>query len=143
MMLRSKSTTTLDRGFTLLELMIVVAVVAILAAIAFPSYTQYVTRTNRAEGRAVLLNTAQALERCYTRFSAYNDAACTVAFPINSETGVYSMPEANQTIAAATFTIQAVPQGAQATRDTRCGTLSLTHTGVRGISGTGTVADCW
>lgn len=130
-------------AFTLLELMIVVAVLAILAAIAFPSYTQYVTRTNRAEGRAVLLNTAQALERCYTRFNAYNNAACAVTFPINSETAVYSMPVANQTIAAATFTIQAVPQGVQATRDTRCGTLSLTHTGVRGVTGTGTVADCW
>lgn len=130
-------------GFTLIELMIVVAVVAILAAIALPSYTNYVTRTNRAEGRTVLLNTAQALERCYTRFNAYNDPSCTVAFPINSETEVYSMPAASQTIAATTYTIRAVPQGAQATRDTKCATLSYTHTGVRGVSTATPVDECW
>lgn len=129
------------RGFTLIELMIVVAVVAILAAIALPSYTEYVTRTNRAEGRTVLLGTAQALERCYTRFNAYNDAACAVAFPITSENAHYIVTA--PTLNATAFTLTATPQGAQATRDAECANLTYTQTGVRGISGSGTVAECW
>ncbi len=129
------------RGFTLIELMIVVAVVAILAAIAVPSYTEYVTRTNRAEGRTVLLGTAQALERCYTRFNAYNDGACTVASSITSENGHYVVTA--PTLTATTFTLMATPQGAQATRDTKCANLTYTHTGLRDITGTGSVDDCW
>jgi len=61
----------LARGFTLIELMIVVAVVAILAAVAFPAYTQYVEQTRRADAQSALLNAAQNLERCFTRNNSY------------------------------------------------------------------------
>ena len=142
-MVRSAATYRKFDAFTLIELLIAIAIVAILVAVAIPSYTEYVTRTNRSEGRTVLLNTAQALERCYTRFNAYNDGNCGVSFPINSESGAYSMPDGDQTIGTTTFTLQAVPQGAQATRDTKCGTLSYNQAGVRGKTGTGTVDDCW
>ena len=130
-----------NRAFTLIELMIVVAVIAILAAIALPSYTNYVTRTNRAEGRTVLLGTAQALERCFTRFSAYNDGNCAVAFPVTSENGTYVVTA--PTLTATAFSLTATPQGAQATRDTECANLTYTQSGVRGISGSGTVDECW
>src|SRR5690606_15122717 len=55
-----------QRGFTLLELMITVVVVAILASVAYPSYTDFVVRSKRAEGKAALLDAAQALERHFT-----------------------------------------------------------------------------
>ncbi len=56
-----------SRGFTLIELMIVVAIVGILAAIAYPSYTEYVKRTQRSAIASLLSEQTQALERFYSR----------------------------------------------------------------------------
>lgn len=125
-------------GFTLIELMITIAVLAIIVGIAIPSYTQWVIESNRGEGKVVTMQTAQTLERCFTRFSSYANANCAVANgdTINSENALYTVTVAS---AANTFTLTAAPQRA----DPECGSLTLTHTGVRGITGTGTVDDCW
>jgi len=131
------------RGFTLIEVMVVVVILGIVAAIAIPSYTDQVVRSNRAEAKSILMNTAQALERCYTRFSAYDADECNVSFPIDSDTGKYQMPAADQTIDQAAFELTAVPQGSQATRDTECGNFTLEQNGARDVSGSGTVDDCW
>jgi type IV pilus assembly protein PilE len=130
-------------GFTLVELMIVVIVLAIIAAIAIPAYQNQVVRANRTEARTALLQASQALERCFTRFNGYDAASgCPVTFPIMSETGLYQVTDTVRTATA--YTLTAVPQGLQATRDTLCGSFTLNQTGLRGISGgTGTVAQCW
>ncbi|TVP89742.1 MAG: type IV pilin protein [Pseudomonadaceae bacterium] len=60
-------------GFTLIEVMVVVAIVGILAAIAYPAYTEYVKKTRRAEVSSILLENAHLLERHYTRNGAYDD----------------------------------------------------------------------
>ncbi len=127
-------------GFTLVELVIAVAILAILMAIAIPSYSRYVIATNRAEGTVTLQNAAQSLERCYSRFSRYDSGDCTVSFPITSENGVYSV---TGVVAATTFTLTAAPLGSQATNDPDCASFTLTHAGVRGVTGTDPVADCW
>nr|WP_273232360.1 type IV pilin protein [Pseudomonas kuykendallii] len=63
------------RGFTLIEMMIVVAIVGILAAIAYPSYQQYVLRSNRTEGQALLNDAAAREERYFAQNNVYVSAA--------------------------------------------------------------------
>ncbi len=135
-------------GFTLVELVIAIAILAILIGIAIPSYTEYVIRTNRAEARISLQNAAQALERCYTRYSAYTHADCTVATTLQgagflSENDHYLVE--STAIAAATYSLTATPQGGQATRDSKCDVFTLTQTGQRGMTGTHswTSDRCW
>lgn len=117
-------------GFTLIELMITVAVVAILAAIAYPSYSEHVRKTRRAEGKALIAEAANRLERCYTRFNAFNAAGCEGVGATASEGGYYELSVATT---ASTFSLTATPQGPQA--EDVCGNLTLSNTGVRGISG--------
>ncbi|GEK48092.1 type IV pilin [Bisbaumannia pacifica] len=116
--------------------MIAVAVVAILAAIAYPSYIRYVTESRRTEAKAILTETAGRLERCYTVSSDYTGC---VTFPVDSENGFYRISDPGGALTASAYTLSAAPQGAQATRDTECGTFTLTQTGARGAGD----SDCW
>ena len=59
------------QGFTLIEVMIVVAIVGILSAIAYPSYAEYIRRGHRADARAGLLQAQQYLERASTATGVY------------------------------------------------------------------------
>jgi type IV pilus assembly protein PilE len=130
------------RGVTLLELMIVVAIVGILAALAYPSYREQSRRTHRADGKGALLQTAQQLERCYTRFSSYNNVNCAVALPFNSPENHYVIASVGA-IGASAFTLSATPQGGQAD-DAKCGVLRLTSAGVQGSLGVDADANnCW
>lgn len=129
------------QGFTLIELMIVVAIVGILAAVAYPSYAEYIRRGHRAEARAGLLQGAQWLERAATATGTY---PLTAAFPATLQ----KVPNDRYGIAAAsngtTFTLTATPKGAQ-TGD-KCGNYTLTNTGLRGANGVTTgdiVTECW
>ncbi len=67
------------RGFTLIELMIVVAVIAILAAIAYPSYQDSVRKSRRADAKAALLDLAQFMERNYTTANRYDQNSAGTA----------------------------------------------------------------
>lgn len=70
------------KGFTLIELMMVVAILGILASIVFPSYTQYVQRTKRAEGVTALTDYNSKLAHYYLDNNIYgNGTSCAIAAP--------------------------------------------------------------
>lgn len=128
-------------GVTMIELLIVVVIVGILAAVAYPMYRENVRAGRRADGMAALHNTAQVLERCYTRYGAFNNAGCATGLPFTTAKGFYTISAAALT--ANTFTLAATPQGAQ-NPDSRCGVLRLTHTGVQGSLNASTDTNkCW
>ena len=133
-----------SQGFTLLELMITVAIVAILATIAFASYQDQIVKSRRAAGASCLQERAQFMERYYTTHLSYNDPDTP---PVITACDAEVSPHYTVSLVAGTtaraFILQAVPQGMQATRDTKCATLTINQQGTRTESGTGTEADCW
>lgn len=127
-------------GVTLVELLIVVVILGVLASIALPSYRNYVIRSNRTDGKVALMSVAGLLERCYTRFNAYDDVGCTVTLPVTSNEGHYRVESIS--IVGNAFSLQAVPLGAQAA-DTGCGNLRLDSRGRKTVSGSKSEGECW
>lgn len=137
---------TMKKGFTLIELMMVVAIIGILSAIAYPSYQRYVLRANRVEAQAILTETAQLMERRFTTCGTYGtNTTCTAAAAPTSAvqpvgaTGAAIRYNIDFSVAptATVFTLRAAPTTVQAS-DT-CGTLTLTNTGVQMPATSG----CW
>lgn len=128
-------------GFTLIELMIVVAIIGIIAAIAYPSYQRNVENTRRTAAQADLVELAQWMERRFTANFDYREGTGAPTLPFTTSprdgTAVFYNLSFSGTVGRNTYTLQAVPAGAQTGE--RCGTLTLASTGVKGAA----EADCW
>jgi type IV pilus assembly protein PilE len=128
------------RGFTLIELMIVVALLAILVAIGYPSYRDQVMKTRRAEGMGELLALADRMERYYSGNGTYNGATlgpdADDVYETSTEKGNYTLGITSATTTL--FTITATPVAPQ-DKD-KCGTFTLTSSGQKSASGGN---DCW
>lgn len=127
-----------SRGFTLIEIMIVIAIIGIILTISIPSYNEYVKKGRRAEVVLLLSEQAQTLERFYTRNNAY--------------TGVTGLSTGNDfytitpTLTDQTFVLTATRKTGSAMATDKCGDFTLTNTGVRSMNNatTGVTAkDCW
>ena len=123
-------------GFTLIELMVVVAIVGIIAMIAVPSYNETVRKGRRADAKVTLMKVAQNLERCFSEKNSYQAAAgCTNHNNTASDEGFYTITAVQN---ATSFALTATATGGQAS-DTHCATLTLNQAGTKGA----TNADCW
>jgi len=131
---------TRQRGFTLIELMIVVVIIAILSAIAYPAYTRYVYKSRRADAYAALNQDQAIMERCYAQYFSYNPTGGSCpAIATTSPEGYYQI---SQPVAATstTYKLTATAIGPQA-GDTQCTSLSLDQAGNKTSTGPG--SNCW
>ncbi len=130
------------RGFTVVELMVVLVVTGLLAAVAYPSYSAQLTKGRRADAKQSLIELAQKLERFYTERSTYVGATLggTGIYSSSSVGGFYNLAITSQT--AAGFTVTATPTGRQ-TGDA-CGTFGYNQAGDKVVAGGSmTTASCW
>jgi len=150
-----------QQGFTLVELMVVVAVIAILSSIAIPAYDQSVTKARRADAKVALMKLAQLQEAYFSNNNKYA-VTLTELLPTSTEgflsisgttaqspQNYYKLTLAPGATPTRSFTLTAEPSGDMVTREGKmsvsCKGFTLDSTGQRGISGggTGSVQDCW
>lgn len=139
-----------QKGYTLIELMIVVAIIAILAGIAYPLYIHYVEQSRRSTAITALQQAAAAEEKHYAAYNAY--AVNLTGLPGYTKNSVdipssqehwYTLTIGADTSGGSAYKITATPTGAQA-KDA-CGTFILTATGARTVSNSSgkSATDCW
>jgi type IV pilus assembly protein PilE len=140
-------------GFTLIELMIVVAIVAILAAIAIPSYQKQIMKSRRTSAKTALLDLASREEKYYATNNNYPATLGSVGYTIVDSTGAIQVPNNSNedyysvtitlgTPTAAGYTATAAPVGNQ--QNDSCGSYSITDLGVQNATGTSSGGTgCW
>lgn len=147
-----------EKAFTLIEVLVVVALVAILSALAYSSYAGSVRKAHRGDAQSALTGLASAMQRYYTEQtpSTYVGAAqgttpaapSSTVFPAQSplDGAKKSYNLRIQSASASAFELRAVPISGSVQAGDKCGSLTLTSTGQRGITGADTGVtwqDCW
>jgi len=139
-----------SRGFTLVELMVVIVIASILMAIAVPSYKNSIRKSRRTDAKTALLDLAGREERFNSTNGSYSAIASQLgyaAFPTAVGSGYYTIAAPTVVVATtattvSSFSITATPVvGSDQAKDTACGSFIVTSTGAQTVTGTAT--DCW
>jgi len=131
----------------------VVAIIAIISAFAYPSYDRYVIKTKRSVAQNALLQVADRQQQFFMDNKRFAADITNLGFPANpyviddngtstvasDADAVYSLSLSNVT--ATTWTATATPLNSQLSRDTYCGSLTITQTGAKSKSGASD--ECW
>jgi type IV pilus assembly protein PilE len=150
--MRDQASINLQRGVTLMELMIVVTIISIVAAIAYPNYTQFVTRSKRSVGATALMQVADRQQQFFMDNKRYAASLTSLGYDndtimiddegqvvtTSSDDRIYNIQISASNIVS--YELTAAPQLKHAKKD-ECGSLTLTQTGVKSQSGSGD--NCW
>ena len=138
--LRGARRRALARGFTLIELIIVIAIVALLVTVALPSYRDHVRKSRRAEAQAYLMSVAGRQSQFLVDTRGYAATLATINIPMPaSVTASYDVTLAAAAGPPPTFTLTAAPKAGTDQVYERCGTLTIDQTGAK----TASLSSCW
>lgn len=131
-------------GFTLVELMIVVAIIGILASVAYPSYTRYVQKSKRTEAMVALMQAAQIQEKYYSQNLRYAKNATQLSVSATTENTLYDVvvsgtksgggtcTNADAANSCITYEVKATAKAGQSQRrDETCRVFTITNTGAK------------
>ena len=135
-----------NKGFTLIELMIVVAILAVIVAIAYPSFLGQIQKARRSDAKQALFEVAAKLEQYYQDNKGYPTTADMTNLGYAGATftsleGYYTIGF-NGVPTATTYIIEAVPIAPQ-DDDTDCATFRMNHLGVKSVTGSLSADICW
>jgi len=127
-----------SRGFTLTELVVVMAIAAILAAIAIPNYSEYVMRSNRSSAQAFITDVATRQAQFFLDRRTYATSVAALNMPVPTEVANrYTVAIAVVDGPPLAYTVRATPTGPQL-KD-RCGALTIDQAGNK----TADATHCW
>ncbi len=145
-----------QNGFTLIEVMVVVAIIGIISAIAYPAYQENVIRTRRAEVRALLTENVQFMEGYFTQNNRFDQDPAGVpvvlrvlTVPRNATPGelTYNISLVGAAaLGPTTYTLQAVRAAGGTMANDPCGDYTITNTNIRAnpnIVAPKTLNECW
>lgn len=115
-----------NKGFTLIEMLIVIAIIGVLASIAIPSYKNYMYTSRRAEGKTDLLKIQLGMEKWRANNNTYPSALSDAGFTDNSS--YYNYAISGNTSSA--YLLTATAQSSQ-TGDSGCTSLTLDQSGTK------------
>ncbi|MDY6943109.1 MAG: type IV pilin protein [Pseudomonadota bacterium] len=135
-----------QRGFTLVELLIVIVIVGILASVAVPAYQGQMQKARRSDAMTLLMVSAQQMERCASQNPAATGyTGCDTDLAATSDEGYYDL--AASSVTATTFTLTTTPASGEAqVNDTDCASMTINQAGQRSARNgddEDTTATCW